>query len=100
MMNQALDSNLIDFANYPTVKCPVLAKPTVEQAVQQLAPKRQEEENSLQLSMQEPCYPVFSLVPCVVFLSVFMPLFLFVAIHANNIIYVFAMLMGKITAMH
>ena len=99
-MNQALDSNLIDFANYPTVKCPVLAKPTVEQAVQQSIPKQQEKEDSSPLSIQEPCYPVFSLVPCVVFLSVFMPLFLSVAIHTNDIIYVFVMLIEKIQAMH
>ncbi len=99
-MNQALDSNLIDFANYPTIKCPVLAKPAVEQAVQQLTPKQQEKEASLQLSIQEPCYPVFSLVPCIVFLSVFMPLFLSAVVHVNNIIYVFAMLMGKIMQIH
>jgi hypothetical protein len=96
MMNQALDSNLFDFVNYPTAKCPAIARPNAEQAVLQLIPEKQEEEAPLQLSIQEPYYPVFALEPCLVFLVVFVPLFLSVVINANAIIYIFAVLMGKL----
>ena len=59
MMNQALDSNLFDYVNYPTVKCPIIAKPNVEQAVKHPMTAMQENEVPLQLSIQEPYYPVF-----------------------------------------
>ncbi len=95
-MNQALDSNLFDFVNYPTVKCPAIAKPTLEQAVPQITPEKQGKVASLQISIQEPYYPVFSLAPCLVFLAVFVPLFLGVVINANAIISAFVMLMGKL----
>ncbi len=94
-MNQALDSNLFDFVNYPTVKCSAIVKPNTQQNVPHI-PEKQEEEISLQLSIQETYYPVFALEPCVVFLTVFIPLFLSVVINANAIIYIFVMLMGKI----
>lgn len=99
-MDQALDSNLFDFVDYPTVEYPAIAKPTMEQVVPELSSDKQEEETSLQLSIQEPSYPVFALVPCLVFLAVFVPLFLSVVINANGIIYVFVMLVGKLVAEH
>ena len=99
-MDQALDSNLFDFADYPTVKYPTIAKPTMEQVVPQLPPEKQEGETSLQLSIREPSYSVFALEPCLVFLAVFIPLFLSVVINANGIIYVFVMLMGKLITAH
>lgn len=95
MMNQALDSNLFDLVNFPTAKCPAIAKPNLEQTVSQLIPEEQKE-IPLQLSIQEPYYPVFALEPCVVFLTVFIPLFLSVVINANTIIYIFVTLIGKL----
>jgi hypothetical protein len=97
MMNQALDNNLFDYVNYPTVKCPVVTKPSTEQAVSQSMPNLQEYEAPLQLSIQEPYYPVFAWEPCLAFLAVFVPLFLSVVINANAIIYIFVTLMGKLT---
>ncbi|HEY4035292.1 MAG TPA: hypothetical protein VGL94_15135 [Ktedonobacteraceae bacterium] len=97
MMNQALDSNFFDYVNYPTVKCPVIAKSNVEQAVKQPMTNMQENEVPLQLSIQEPYYPVFAWEPCLAFLVVFVPLFLSVVINANAIIYIFVTLMGKFT---
>jgi hypothetical protein len=100
MMNQALDSNLFDFVDSPTVEYPAIAKPTLEQGAPQLPPQKLEGEASLQLSIREPSYPVFALVPCLVFLAVFIPLFLSVVMNANGIIYVFVMLVGKLVAAH
>ena len=96
MMNQALDSNLFDLVNYPTIKCPVIAKPNITQTVSQLIPDNQEKEIHSQLSIQEPYYPVFALEPCLVFLAVFIPLFLSVVINGNTIIYILVELIGKL----
>ncbi len=99
-MDQTLDSNLFDFVDYPTVEYSAIAKPTMEQVVPQLPLEKPEGETSLQLSIQEPSYPVFALVPCLVFLAVFIPLFLSVVMNANGILYVFVMLVGKLVAAH
>ena len=98
-MNQALDSNLFDLVTFPTGKCPAIAKPNLEKTVPQQIPEKQAAV-PLQLSIQEPYYPVFALEPCVVFLTVFIPLFVSIVINANAIIYIFVMLMGKIIGAH
>lgn len=92
-MNQALDSNFFDFVNHPTVKCSAITKPNTRQTAPQI-PEKQETETYFPLSIQEPYYPTFALEPCVVFLTVFVPLFLSVIINANAIIYIFVSLMG------
>ena len=92
-MNQALDNNLFDFVNCPTIKYPVITKPNTVQTASQLIPESQE---NAQVSIQEPCYPIFALEPCLAFLAVFIPLFISVVINGNTIIYIFATLMGKL----
>jgi len=95
-MNQTLENSLFDYVNCPTVKCPVIAKPSTEQAVPQTMPETQEKEAPLQLSIQEPHYPVFAWAPFLAFLAVFVPLFLGVLINADEIIYIFVSVMGKL----
>ena len=93
MMNQALDNNLFDFVNCPTIKYPAIAKPNTAQTASQLIPESQE---NAQVSIQEPYYPVFALEPCLVFLAVFIPLFISVVINGNTILYILVTLMGKL----
>ena len=95
-MNQTLENSLFDYVNCPTVKCPVIAKPSTEQAVPQPMPETQEKEAPLQLSIQEPYYSVFAWEPVLAFLAIFLPLFLSVLINADGIIYIFVALMGKL----
>lgn len=95
-MNKALDGNLFDFINYSTAKCPTIAKPNTEQVIPQLLSEKQDEQAPLQLSIQEPYYPVFALEPCLVFLVVFVPLFLSVVMNADAIISIFVTLVGKL----
>ena len=55
-MNQALENNLFDYVNYPTVKCPAIAKQSTQQAISPEGP--------LQLhSIQEPQYSVLAWEP-------------------------------------
>ncbi|SRR6266849_3345752 len=96
-MNQALENNLFDYVNYPTVKCPVIAKQSTEQAMSLSVPEIQEKDDTSQLSIQEPHYPVFAWEPFLAFLAVFTPLFLGVLINADEIIYIFVTVMGKLT---
>ena len=96
-MNQTLENNLFDYVNYPTVKCSVIAKPSTEQAAPLSIPETQEEVDSSLLSIQEPYYPVFAWEPFLAFLAVFTPLFLGVLINADEIIYIFVTVMGKLT---
>ncbi len=96
-MNQALENNLFDYVNYPTVKCPVIAKQSTEQAVLLSIPETQEKVVTSQLSIQEPDYPIFAWEPFLAFLAVFAPLFLGVLINADEIIYIFVTVMGKLT---
>jgi hypothetical protein len=95
-MNQTLENNLFDYVNCPTLKCPVIAKPSIKQALPQPVPETQEKEASLQLSIQEPYYPAFAWEPFLAFLAVFVPLFLSVLINADGIIYVLVALMDKL----
>src|SRR6266566_30465 len=97
MMNQTLENNLFDYVNYPTVKCSVIAKPSTEQVVPLSIPETQEEETPLQLSIQEPYYSVFAWEPLLAFLAVFTPMFLGVLINADEIIYIFVTVMGRLT---
>lgn len=99
-MNQALENNLFDYVNYPTLKCPVIVKQSTEQAVPLSipeTPKAQEKVVTSQLSIQEPDYPIFAWEPFLAFLAVFAPLFLGVLINADEIIYIFVTVMGKLT---
>ncbi len=96
-MNQALENNLFDYVNYPTVKCPVIAKQSTEQAMLLSIPETQEKVVTSQLSIQEPDYPIFAWEPFLAFLAVFTPLFLGVLINADEIIYIFVTVMGKLT---
>ena len=97
MMNQTLENNLFDYVNYPTVKCPVIAKQSTEQAVPLSIPEAQDNASPSILSIQEPYYPIFSLEPLLAFLAVFAPMFLGVLINADEIIYIFVTVMGKLT---
>src|SRR4051812_27522464 len=95
-MSQILEGTLFDYANYPTLKCPVIVKKSTEQVLPQPIAKTQEKVAPLQLSIQEPYYSVLAWEPFLAFLAIFLPLFLSVLINADGIIYILVALMGKL----
>lgn len=95
-MNQTLENNLFDYVNFPTVKCPIVAKRNPEPVVPLPMLETQERVATSQISIQEPHYPIFAWESFLAFLAVFAPLFLGVVTNADKIIYMFVTIMGKL----
>jgi hypothetical protein len=96
MMNPALENNLFDYANYPTLQIPALVNKKTEMVIPHPIPELQEKERSI----QEPHYPLFAWEPFIAFLAVFLPLFISIVINMNSIIYIFVVLMEKLMRAH